>query len=62
MYFVVVLLVLMFLIPTHEFPTFLCCSFVKCEIQEKEQIHCTACVLEHIMVIMLIIVFISKYI
>lgn len=37
MYFVV-LLVLMFLIPTHElFPTFLCCSFIKSEIQEEEQ-------------------------
>ena len=27
----------MILIPTHElFPTFLCCSFIKCEIQEEE--------------------------
>ena len=35
--FFVVLLVFMILIPTHElFPTFLCCSFIKCEIQEEE--------------------------
>lgn len=27
----------MILIPAHElFPTFLCCSFIKCEIQEEE--------------------------